>query len=65
LGLCGPYRVAGTGLVLGAAWAGNLLDSLLGATIQRRGLIGNSGVNLAATTLAGALALALAIHWGL
>ena len=65
LGLCGPYHFAGAALVLGAAWAGNLLDSLMGATIQRRGLIGNSGVNLAGTTLAGALALALAIQWGL
>ncbi len=65
LGLCGPYRFAGPAIALGAAFAGNLIDSLLGATIQRRGLVTNSIVNFAGTSVAGALALSLALRLGL
>jgi uncharacterized protein (TIGR00297 family) len=65
LGLCGPYRFAGPAIALGAAAAGNLFDSFLGATIQRRGLITNSMVNFAGTSVAGALALGLALRLGL
>jgi uncharacterized protein (TIGR00297 family) len=65
LGLCGPYRFAGPAIALGAAAAGNLLDSFLGATLQRRGLLTNSMVNFAGTSVAGALALALALRLGL
>jgi len=65
LGLCGPYRIAGPAIALGAACAGNLFDSLLGATIQRRGLVTNGMVNFAGTSLAGALALGLALSLGL
>jgi uncharacterized protein (TIGR00297 family) len=65
LGLCGPYRLAGPAIALGAAWAGNLFDSLLGATIQRRGLVTNGLVNFAGTSLAGALALGFALRLGL
>jgi uncharacterized protein (TIGR00297 family) len=65
LGLCGPYRFAGAAIALGAAAAGNLFDSLLGATIQRRGLVTNGMVNFAATSVAGALALGLAVRLGL
>jgi uncharacterized protein (TIGR00297 family) len=39
-----------------AGFAGMLFDSLLGATIQRRGLISNQGVNLLATFAAALLA---------
>jgi len=61
LGLSGK----GTALVaLGAAVAGNLLDSLLGATLERRGLITNGTVNFAGTSFAGAVALAVALHLG-
>jgi uncharacterized protein (TIGR00297 family) len=65
LGLCGPYRFAGSAVALGAAVAGNLCDSFLGATIQRRGLITNGLVNFAGTSVAGGLALGLALHLGL
>jgi uncharacterized protein (TIGR00297 family) len=65
LGLCGPYRFAGPAIALGAAAAGNLLDSFLGATIQRRGLITNGMVNFVGTSAAGGLALGLALHLGL
>jgi uncharacterized protein (TIGR00297 family) len=65
LRLCGPYRFAGPAIALGAALAGNLFDSLLGATIQRRGLVTNGIVNFAGTSVAGALALGLAFRLGL
>jgi uncharacterized protein (TIGR00297 family) len=65
LGLCGPYRFAGPAIALGAAAVGNLFDSFLGATIQRRGLVTNSMVNFAGTSVAGALALGLALRLGL
>ena len=65
LGLCGPYKFAGPAIALGAAAAGNLFDSFLGATIQRRGLVTNGMVNFAGTSVAGALALGLALHLGL
>jgi uncharacterized protein (TIGR00297 family) len=56
LGLCRP----GTAVVaLVAAGAGNLFDSYLGATIERRGLVGNGMVNFAGTSFAGGLALGL------
>jgi uncharacterized protein (TIGR00297 family) len=56
LGLCGP---GGAAIALGAGLAGNVLDSLLGATIERRGLVTNGIVNFAGTSFAGGLALAL------
>jgi uncharacterized protein (TIGR00297 family) len=65
LRLCGPYRFAGPAIALGAAAAGNLFDSFLGATIQRRGLVTNGMVNFAGTSIAGALALGLALRLGL
>jgi uncharacterized protein (TIGR00297 family) len=56
LGLCRP----GTAVVAFiAAGAGNLADSYLGATIERRGLVGNGIVNFAGTSFAGGLALGL------
>ena len=65
LGLCGPYRLAGPAIALAAAGVGNLLDSFLGATLQRRGLVTNGMVNFAGTSVAGMLALGLALHLGL
>ena len=56
VGLCGPR---GAAIALGAGFAGNLLDSILGATIERRGLVTNGIVNFAGTSFAGGLALAL------
>jgi len=61
LGLCGKGSAV---LVLGAAVAGNLLDSVLGATLERRGLVTNGIVNFAGTTFAGAVTLAVALHLG-
>ena len=56
LGLCRP----GTAVVAFiAAAVGNLFDSYLGATIERRGLVGNGMVNFAGTSFAGGLALGI------
>jgi len=57
LGLAGPAGAAAAGL---AGLAGNLVDTLLGATLERRGRLGNSSVNLAATAVGAALAPLLA-----
>ena len=56
LGLSGK---GGAAIALCAAIAGNLFDSVLGATIERRGLVTNGIVNFAGTSFAGGLALAL------
>jgi uncharacterized protein (TIGR00297 family) len=65
LRLCGPYRFAGPAIALAAAAVGNFLDSFLGATLQRRGLVTNGMVNFVGTGVASALALGLALHLGL
>ena len=61
LGLCGR---GGALIALAAAVAGNLLDSVLGATLERRGLLTNGTVNFAGTSFAGMLTLAIALHIG-
>ncbi len=61
LGLIGK---GGAGMAFAAACVGNLLDSVLGATLERRGLITNGIVNFASTSCSGALALAVALHMG-
>jgi len=61
LGLCGK---GGAFIALAAAVAGNLFDSVLGATLERRGLVTNGIVNFAGTSFAGALALAIALRIG-
>jgi len=40
-----------------AACAGNLIDSILGATVERRGWLGNDGVNFSAVLSSGILVL--------
>ena len=50
-GLIGGER---TGIVLAAAFVGSTADSMLGATLEARGLIGNEAVNFS-NTLVGAL----------
>jgi uncharacterized protein (TIGR00297 family) len=50
---------AGMWIPVAAGFAGMIADSLLGATIQRRGWISNQAVNLAATAAAAALAFLL------
>ncbi len=59
LGLC---TVRGAAVAFVAAAMGNLLDSILGATIERRGLVTNGIVNFAGTSFAGGLALGLALR---
>jgi uncharacterized protein (TIGR00297 family) len=61
LGLCGR---GGAAIALASAVAGNLVDSILGATLERRGLVTNGIVNFACTSFAGALALGMALHIG-
>lgn len=61
LGLCGMGSAA---LALGAAVAGNLLDSVLGATLERQGLVTNGIVNFAGTSFAGGVTLVAALHLG-
>ena len=56
LGLCSPGMAV---VAFVAAGAGNLVDSYLGATIERRGLVGNGMVNFAGTSFAGGLALGI------
>lgn len=60
LGLCGPRPLTGAAIALAAAVAGNLLDSVLGATLERRGLVTNGIVNFSGTSFAGAVALSFA-----
>lgn len=60
LGLCRGWN---TLIALIAAFAGNLADSLIGATLERRGLVTNSVVNFMGTGLAGTLALLACLHW--
>jgi uncharacterized protein (TIGR00297 family) len=59
LGLTGA---SGAAVAFAAAVAGNLMDSVLGATLERRGLVTNGVVNFAGTSLAGALALAFTLR---
>jgi uncharacterized protein (TIGR00297 family) len=61
LGLCG---IGGAAIALAAAFAGNLLDSVLGATIEQRGLVTNGIVNFTGTSFAGGLALAIMLQLG-
>jgi uncharacterized protein (TIGR00297 family) len=52
-----PGRAAVVAVIAGIC--GMLVDSLLGATLERRGLLTNNGVNFASTLCAGLLALAI------
>jgi uncharacterized protein (TIGR00297 family) len=61
LGLCGSHPLTGAAIALGATVAGNLLDSVLGATVERNGLVTNGIVNFSGTSFAGALAFVLAL----
>ncbi len=57
----GLARIGPAAIALGAAVAGIVLDSVLGASLERRGLVTNGVVNFAGTSFAGALALALVL----
>jgi uncharacterized protein (TIGR00297 family) len=58
----GLYPATGVAVVALAGVAGNTADSVLGATLERRGLLDNEGVNFA-NTLCGALAGAGLAAW--
>ena len=48
-------------LVAGAGYLGTVVDSLLGATLERTHRLGNNAVNLLSTTAAGLIALAMLV----
>jgi uncharacterized protein (TIGR00297 family) len=63
LGLAlGLTSAGGAAIAFASAVAGNLADSVLGATVERRNLVTNGVVNFAGTSLAGALALAFTLR---
>jgi uncharacterized protein (TIGR00297 family) len=62
LGLVGRGAAAGA---MVAAFVGVWLDSLLGATLERRGLVTNGVVNFTGTSFAGAVALCVAFRLGM
>jgi len=47
-----------------AAFLGNVIDSLLGATLERRGILGNDGVNASCTASAAIVAIVASLLWG-
>lgn len=62
-GGCAAVRLIPLSAILvaaGAAVLGMFFDSVLGATLERRRLLGNNAVNFASTALAAAVAIALA-----
>ncbi len=58
----GLTTAGGAAVAFATAVAGNLSDSLLGATLERRGLVTNGIVNFAGSSFAGALALAFTLR---
>jgi uncharacterized protein (TIGR00297 family) len=53
----GVLAWAVTPFITAAGFAGTVIDSLLGATLERRGILGNNSVNFASTLAAGTIAL--------
>lgn len=56
---CGLVSFSQLWIPISAGFIGMLADSLMGATLQRRGFLSNEGVNLAATLIAAGLAFAV------
>jgi uncharacterized protein (TIGR00297 family) len=57
--LMGLFAWRGFAICAGAGLAGMLADSFLGATLERRGLLGNNSVNFLSTVMSAALAALL------
>jgi len=51
-----PYYLLGMLIITISGFVGTNIDSLLGATMQKRGILSNNGVNLAATIAGGVVA---------
>lgn len=62
--VCGIVAVRWMWIPVAAGFSGMVADSLMGATLQRRGWIGNQGVNLAATLIAALMAHGIACAVG-
>jgi uncharacterized membrane protein len=58
-GLIGHVGIKGMALSAAAGIIGTIADSIMGATLERRGWIGNNGVNFASTAIAAAFAFAV------
>ena len=58
-GLLGRSGWHGVTICAGAGIAGTIADSLLGATIERKGFVGNNAVNLVSTFIAATIGFAL------
>ncbi len=58
---CGMVVGRWTWIPVAAGFVGMLADSVMGATIQRRGWIGNQGVNFVATLIAASMAYGIAM----
>jgi uncharacterized protein (TIGR00297 family) len=54
---------AGAGIALSGGIAGLIFDSLLGATVERKGWLGNDLVNFSSTVFAVGIALGLLVVW--
>jgi len=61
---CGIVARQRVWIAVVAGFAGMLADSLMGATIQRRGWISNQGVNFVGTLMAAAMAYGIAMMMG-
>lgn len=57
----GLYAVAGIAVVIVAAFVGTTLESLVGATLERRGLLDNEAVNFLNTLVGAVVAAALSL----
>ena len=65
--VAGAWALGGGAAMMGVAWAGGVFglffDSVLGATLERRGWINNDMVNFLSTASAAAFALGLMMVW--